>query len=153
MSTRISRQMIGLVLAGILVMGVSGCENSTQIKDPAPANQLLVQAYTEAYNAHDLADMSANMHPDIEWINIEGSTQQIITGDKQALVKELTGYFGSDPSSISTLSDWRVNGSYVSVKETVTFTRKDSTQGSQASLAVYEIEDGLIRRVWYFPAE
>ncbi len=137
----------------VLVFGVGACNKAGSVKAEVAPNQAVVQSYVNAYNAHDLEAMADMMHSDIEWINIEGSAQSVVTEDKSALVRELTRYFAGSPQSGSTLSDWSVNGVYVSAKETVTFTRKDGTQGAQASISVYELEDGLIRRVWYFPAE
>ena len=140
-----------LVLSMALI--VTACGQAQQPQSKNRIGQSLIQSYAAAYNAHDLKTMSQLMHDDIEWINIDGSGQILVTTDKSALTSELTAYFSGNPQSDSTLSDWRVNGRYISATETVTFTRKDGSKGSQASLSVYELEDGLIRRVWYFPAE
>ena len=148
-----NRRIFKVSILTIVALTISACTPSTPPKIDTPPNQALVQSYANAYNANDLETMAAKMHDDIEWINIEGSSQTIITDGKEALVAELGSHFSSSPISSSTLSDWSVNGKYVSVKETVSFKRKDGTTGSQASLSVYELEDGLIRRVWYFPAE
>jgi len=141
-----------LLFSTILIFAVS-CSDSRPPTIETTPNQSLVQSYADAYNDHNLDAMSEMMDTNIEWISIEGSKQTIVTGDKETLIQELTSYFASDPTSISTHSDWNVNGKYVSTKETVTFTRKDGSQGSQASISVYEVQSGLIRRVWYFPAE
>jgi len=49
-------------------------------------------------------------------------------------------------------ADWNVNVPYVSVTETANWTATDGTKKSQSSMTVYELEDNLIRRVWYYPA-
>lgn len=134
----------------VMVFTVTACSKPTQETSP---NQVLVQSYLDAYNAQSLDAMALLMHDDIEWINIEGSEKSVITQGKDILVSELSGYFSPDFQSGSSLSDWNVNGQYVSAMETVAFTRQDGTLGSQASISVYQLENGLIRRVWYFPAQ
>ena len=47
----------------------------------------------------------------------------------------------------------KVSGRYVTVRERASWTSKSGEKRSQASLAVYEIRDGLVARVWYYPAE
>ena len=64
-----------------------------------------------------------------------------------------TGYFNALPSARATLESSMVSGSYVTARERASWKTKDGTERSQAALAVYEIRDGLIARVWYYPAE
>ncbi|NNC37389.1 MAG: nuclear transport factor 2 family protein [Acidimicrobiales bacterium] len=141
-----------LVLSGI-IFGGGACTKSKALSPIFDSSQALVQSYSDAYNAKNLVGMTALMHDDIEWINLEGSDLTIITVDKDSLVSELKSYFNGDSKASIRLSDWSTNGEYVSVKETVSFTLKDGSEVSQASLSVYELDDGLIRRVWYFPAQ
>jgi hypothetical protein len=46
-----------------------------------------------------------------------------------------------------------VSGSFIAVQERAFWTTDKGKEVSQQSLAVYELQDGLIRRVYYFPAE
>ena len=52
-----------------------------------------------------------------------------------------------------TLEDSLVSGRFVTVRERASWTSESGEERSQASVAVYEIRDGLVARVWYYPAE
>ena len=45
-----------------------------------------------------------------------------------------------------------MSGSFVAIREHVRW-QTETGEKSQAALAVYEVRDGKIRRVWYYPAE
>jgi hypothetical protein len=118
---------------------------------PAPQQQLIA-AYINAYNSRDLEAMAAMIHDDVEWISIEGAKQQVITGSKAQLMEEMAGYFASDSVFGSSAAGWAINGDYISVKETA-YWEQDGEQKSQSAIAVYQLEEGLIRRIWYYPAQ
>jgi hypothetical protein len=42
---------------------------------------------------------------------------------------------------------------FVTVRERAFWTTKGGEERSQAAVAVYEIRDSLVERVWYYPAE
>ena len=123
--------------------------NASETVTPA---QRLIETYAAAYNTHDLPTMAALMHVNIEWLSISDTGMETVTANKAELVAELENYFGKLPTSKSTLNDWGVNGDYVSVTETVSWT-KEGVSKSQSAITVYQIEDALIRRVWYFPEQ
>lgn len=112
----------------------------------------VVERYLAAYNNHDVAAMLALAHPDIQWLSIEGHRVRVETEGAEALGKALRDYFDVVPSARSTIDSKMVSGNRVSVRERVHW---ESAAGpkAQAALSVYEIDDGLVRRVWYFPAE
>ncbi len=113
----------------------------------------LISDYAAAFNARNLGAMEALMHPNIQWLSINGAEISIVTDGKQALVDELTGYFASKPTSASALANWTQSGKYIGVTETSSWHGKDGQTKSQSSLSIYELEDGLIRRVWYYPEQ
>lgn len=113
----------------------------------------IVEGYTKAYNDGDLEAMSQYMHDEIQWITIEGDKSSITTQGKTDLLEEMAGYFKSPIRSSSTLHGWSENGAYISVIETASWTTKSGSPRSQSANAVYLLEDNLIRRVWYFPAQ
>lgn len=117
-----------------------------------PARQI-VEHYTDAYNKGDAEVMGRYMHDDIQWITIEDAQSSITTQGKEKLVKEMKGYFQSPGKVSSSLHGWSENGAFVSVIETASWTTKYVSPRSQSANAVYQLEDNLIRRVWYFPAQ
>lgn len=62
----------------------------------------------------------------------------------------MTSYFRSLPDVRSTIEASFENGPWVTVRERVHWTGASGPR-TQASIAVYEIRDGRVRRVWYFP--
>jgi len=112
----------------------------------------IVSAHVDAFNEGDVAGMSKMQHPNIEWLNISGSTMSIQASGRAALAKNMQDYFNSSTRVTGTLKDWSLNGDFVSVTETVRWKAEDGKTKSQNALTVYQLEDNLIRRVWYFPS-
>jgi hypothetical protein len=71
---------------------------------------------------------------------------------RDALAEMLIAYRNSNPTVVGKTRDWSQNGPYIAVTETASWTTQDGSKQSQSATSVYEMEDGLIRRVWYFPA-
>lgn len=112
----------------------------------------VVERYLAAYNDHDVAAMLALAHPDIQWLSIDGDRVRVETEGAEALGKALRDYFEAVPSARSTIDSKMVSGNRVSVRERAHW-ESEAGPKSQAALSVYEIDDGRVRRVWYFPAE
>jgi hypothetical protein len=112
----------------------------------------IVSAHVDAFNQGDVAGMSKMQHPDIEWFNISGSTMSLQASGRAALAKNMQDYFNSTTRVTGTLTNWSLNGDYVSVTETVRWKGPDGKANAQSALTVYQLEDNLIRRVWYYPS-
>lgn len=67
-------------------------------------------------------------------------------------VRCLVGYYESLPDVRSEISGLIQAGSHVAFREHVTWTAADGTPRAESALGVYEVHDGKILRVWYFPA-
>lgn len=132
------------LLLGLAAQGVAG----------PPVNPgETVNAYVAAYNDRDIDAMVALMHDDIEWLAVEGGQVSAMARGKADLVAQLREYVASPAATTSTLSDSVINGRFIAVTETASWISPDGDTRSQAALAVYELEDDLIRRVWYYPAQ
>ena len=112
-----------------------------------------VRANLAAFNRHDVEALVATVAPDFAWFNIDGEKMAPDTHGRDALRKGMAAYFKSQPSVRSGFESLTVNGAFVSVKERASWNNKAGEPRSQVALAVYEVRDGLILRVWYFPAE
>jgi hypothetical protein len=115
-------------------------------------NETIIRDFQTAFNKHDVSAMLALVADDLQWFNVQGSKVEIEIEGKPALEKWLTGYFKSCPSCRSEIESLMSAGSYVTVHERAMWETKTGKK-SQKSLAVYEVRDGSIRHVWYFPAE
>jgi hypothetical protein len=110
-----------------------------------------VRAFTGAFESREVDALIALAHPEIEWLTVSGSEVAVETRGRDALRESLTGYFASCPSCRSTTDIYQVVGPWVSALEHAEWEKEGRTL-RQSALAVYEIVDGLVRRVWYYPA-
>ncbi len=111
-----------------------------------------VRDYVAAFNKHDVETMLAMVSDDIEWLSVAGEKVTVETQGKTKLRESLVGYFKSTPGVKSELEWVQVTASRVAALERASWQGKTGPK-SQASLSVYELRDGLIARVYYFPAE
>ncbi|MCI5045262.1 MAG: nuclear transport factor 2 family protein [Aquisalinus sp.] len=120
---------------------------------PVQASQAhIVTAYVQAFNERDIERMSTMMHEDIEWIDISGSTQSVSYSGKDAMTEGITAYFANGYDGQSKMTELSANGNFISGVETVFWQTAAGQNRSQSATVVYELEDSLIRRVWYFAA-
>lgn len=112
----------------------------------------LVQNLIDAFNAHDVDTMMTMVSNDIQWLSIGADSVVKETDGKHALRKAMRDYFKAIPSARSEIEGALPSGSFVAVRERA-FWSTEQGERSQTSLAVYEIGEGKILRVWYFPAE
>lgn len=114
--------------------------------------QAVVEQYTAAYNEADVTSMAALMSDNVQWFAIEGGVTVPMADGKEDLSAQLTTYLAST-NTTSTLSDWTQNGAFLSVIETASWSSQSGETMSQSSLAVYEIRNDRIQRVWYYPTD
>jgi ketosteroid isomerase-like protein len=113
---------------------------------------VLLRAYLEAFNRHDAEAVAAFCAEDFTWFSVDGAqTSADVTG-RTPLRDWLIGYFKSFPTVRSDFLAVEQTGPFLSVRERATWDNKEGQRVSQQSHGIYEIRDGLIRRVWYFPS-
>jgi hypothetical protein len=95
--------------------------------------------------------MVALVHEDFEYLSVSGRTVSVDATGREALKQSMADYFASVRDVTSVIEDATVTGPYVAIRERVSWTAK-SGRRSQAALGVYEVREGLVRRVWYYPA-
>ena len=134
----------------IILCFLTACVDARSPQDAVPKSN--ISEHVRAFNAGDVAGMAKMQHPDIEWLSVSGTTVSLEVSGRDELSKNMKEYFKSPTKVTGTLRNWSVNAPFVSVTETASWTTKDGTAKSQSSLTVYELEDNLIRRVWYYPS-
>jgi len=112
----------------------------------------IVERYLAAYNDHDVGAMLELMDPEIQWLSIDGARISVESEGAGALAEAMREYFEAMPSTRSSIGSMMVSGNRVSVRERAHWESSGQPR-SQVALSVYEIADGRIVRVWYFPAE
>ena len=110
----------------------------------------VVRAFVGAFNVQDLPALLALADSSIAWISVLGDSVAIETRGRAALEASLAAYFRRLPSARSTLEALTVSGPWVTVRERA-YWEGSAGPRTQAAVAVYEIRDGRVRRVWYFP--
>lgn len=137
-----------LIFLFVTIFILSSC-SKPETNDAHP----IVAAYTDAYNDKNLEVMSSLMHPDIEWLSVNDSTISVEAKGKTVLSDAMKGYFADPNMPTGSLRDWSVNGDYIAVTETAHWVNKTGESKSQSALTVYQLEDDLVRRVYYYAAE
>ncbi len=116
---------------------------------PEPDSRQVVERFLEAFNSHDVEAMLALAHPDVQWLTVDGDKISVDTAGQAALRDSMKSYFASLPTVRSTFESTMVAGPYVTVVERARWQGK-SGERTQAALAVYQVQEGKVRRVWYY---
>lgn len=139
---------VGFGLVNILAVTVS--VHAQPAPGDSPVNT--VEAFMAAYNDHDVEAMLDLVHPEVQWLSVEGDSIHLEAGGASALGLAMREHFASTPSSRSTMVDVMEAGRFVSVRERATWEGEEGA-GTQSALAVYEVVAGRILQVWYYPAQ
>jgi len=124
-----------------------------ETRPPAASPEIaVVRSQTEAFNQHDADALAALLAPTVKWFSLDGDKLGTDGDGREAMRTWLVGYFKSFPDVKSETFDVSQAGSYVSLRERASWTANDGTKRAQQSHATYEVRDGLIARVWYFPS-
>lgn len=134
-----------LVLLLILVPGV-------QSNEQMPVNVNTVEKFVAAFNAQDSHAMASLVADDIEWLSIVSNEVIVEARGKSNLIESMDTYFKSCSTCRSELYEMVSTTSRVSALEVASWQEKNRIR-SQRAISVYEFSDGLIIRVYYFPAE
>lgn len=119
--------------------------------DAPGGSEQVVRAFIAAYNRHAVPDLLALADTGIVWLSVEGDSVRVEARGRAALEQSLTGYFRQVPSTRSDVESLSALGPWVSVRERARWQGANGPR-TQAALSVYEVRDGLVRRVWYYPA-
>lgn len=106
-----------------------------------------------AFNEHSAEAMSGLVTDDFQiyYVGEDGKAVLGLTG-ADALRKEMERYFEALPDVRTTSEASIVTGRFFAFRERVTWTQGDRER-TQSSLAVYELKERKIHRVWYYPAQ
>ncbi len=133
----------------------AACAPDAERAEPTEPSGEAVAAVTglmAAFNAHDPDRMREYWREDVTWIEIAGVQASVVTSSADQLHDELVAYFEAYPSVSSSLETISVNGNYVTAIERPVW-EEDGERMSQASVVVYEVIDGKVKRFWYFPSQ
>ena len=139
----------------MLTAMIAACAPDAERAEPVkPSGEAVaaVSGLMAAFNAHDPDRMRAYWRDDVTWVEVTGNQSSVVTSSADQLYTELVAYFEAYPSVSSSLESISVNGNYVTAIERPIW-EEDGERKSQASVVVYEIIDGKVKRFWYFPPQ
>ncbi len=139
----------------VLVMFAMACSPDAERAAPPAATsdaERVVSDLMEAFNAHDADKMREFWHGDVVWFEVSGDQSSAVTTSASQLYTELVAYFEAYPTVSSSLKNISVNGNYLTAIERPIW-EQDGERKSQASVVVYEIVDGKVKRFWYYPPQ
>lgn len=132
----------------IAAVALAGCSTTAPVDAPeAPsAAEALVQRQLDAYNAHDLEAFIATYSPDAELFDLPDASQPHTQG--HAAMSEVYGrMFESSPKLRCEIAKRIVEGPYVIDHEICDL--GEAGAPPMRAAAIYQVENGLIRRVWF----
>jgi hypothetical protein len=115
-------------------------------------HERVVRQFVTDFSAGAIDKMLDAVSDQVELMSVDGAKANLDLTGKRALCEYLTRDFARIRELDSSLEWLRSTGQRVAVQETVSWRGKNGTQ-RQSSLAVYELENAKIGRVWYDPAE
>jgi len=129
----------------ILILGLAATSFAQSAKKP----DAVVRDFIAAFNAQDVDRTIALTSKDMKWFTLSGSTIMTETANQDELRAFLVAYFKSCPSCKSKISNLMASGSRVSFTETASW-KTDKGVEFKDNYAVYEVENGLIVRAYYY---
>lgn len=117
----------------------------------APSSEeSLVRRYVAAFNHHDVDATIACLDSSFRWYAVGGDSLRRIVSGRERQRESLARYYGAFPDAASEADGLIVNGPWVTVRERLRWTGKQGP-AENVAIAVYEVREGVIRRVYYFP--
>lgn len=113
---------------------------------------MLLRAYLDAFNRHEAEAVAAFCADNFKWFSVDGDKTSVDADGRAPLRDWLVGYFKSLPTVRSEFLSVDQAGPFLTVRERASWDNKEGKRVSQQGFGLYEIRDGLIQRVWYFPA-
>lgn len=121
-------------------------------RPPLSPNQLMA-TYIEAFNEANIERLVGTMTEDVEWFTVNAAGAALEASGRPALARSMRSYFDSVPDVHAEIEQRMINGNFVTTRERLTWKTPSGLERSQASIAVFELREGLIRRAWYYPAQ
>ncbi len=111
-----------------------------------------VRGLMDAFNSQSPADMGGFVAEDFTWYQIDGDDMAIVARGRDSLENGMVAYFRNLPSARADFEFLESHGAYAFARERSYWT-VGGVERSQSAVAVYHVQDGLIRSVWFYPAE
>ena len=131
-------------------LAVAASASAADDKKEPPAIHVVLNQLA-AFNRHDPDALADGVSEDFVWFSVTTDATTVESKGREKLREGMRDYLKSFPDVTSTVEGLAVAGPFVSFRETASWTGKKGKR-SQSCLGIYEVHDGLITRVWYYPA-
>lgn len=132
-----------------------GAAVAAQSVTPSPRDTTpiaVIRTYVAAFNAKDLDAMMRGVARDFVWMSVSGDSLTDVGRGVDEFRQLIAGYFRAVPSARSELIKIDATGPWVTTHERTRWDAAPTEVGGQASVVVYEVHGGLIRRAWFYPS-
>lgn len=143
--------VLALVLCAPVPAATAAGAQEPSEQTPTGAPETVIRAQLAAYNAHDVEAMVANVAAGFVYFAVDSDSTEPQLRGREAFHQSMTRYFRSVSGTRAEIEEMFRAGEFIAVRERA-YWMESGRERSQVSLAVYEIRDGLIYRVWYYPA-
>ena len=134
----------------VLVLAVWLC-SASEAQELGSGPKETVIELLDAFNAHDVDMMLEACADDIMWMMVGADQIAVEASGAEALREGMAVYFESVPSASSVLRSAVESGPFVVTVEEARW-ESGGEKKSQCSAAVYEVKEGKVQNVWYFPS-
>ena len=151
--------LLGLSLPALLPVQVAEPERlfpvaaGSQATAVTPSGLDVIGSQLAAFNAHDVDALVANLAKDFVWYSVDRDAARLELQGPDAFRRSMVGYFTAFPQARAEIDGDLGGGEFIAARERAFWPGPDGQEQSQASLAVYQVRDGLIHGVWYYPVE
>ncbi len=136
------------MLLPLLFVFVVAAPAPAPVADPAA----VVAGFVRSYNQRDFEDFAAALGEDARWYSVDGGTVSVDGEGREAITAWTRDYLTKSCASCrSELLATARAGRFVTTVERARWARADGACVSQTSAALYEVADGRIVAVWYYP--
>ena len=145
------RRIIVCHLAAALWCQAAVAQASSAAVATDSSSLAVVRAYFAIYNAHDIEGTVRLLAPDFRWLSAQGDSVVVEARGIPEIRAGLVDYFRRLPTARSEIEAASALGPWVMVRERASWVTATGPR-SQGAISVYEVRDGLLRSVWYYPS-
>jgi hypothetical protein len=128
----------------------SGAARSALPQETVRTPEDTIVAQLDAFNAGNVDAMVANLAEEFAWFAVDSDRTVVELAGRNEFRRSMESYFASVYEPRAEIHSLTASGNFVAVVETAFWLTQEG-EAAQSSLAVYEVRDGLIHRVWYYP--
>ena len=125
---------------------------ASRVSADIQAPQQVLEAFLDAYNAHDVDRVVELMDPSVRTMAVDGDSLSVWSTGIGELEQMLREGFAAVPTTRSEIVESQVLGNYVAVTEKALWDVNGRTR-SQCAMSVYKILDGRVHAIWYYPEQ